>query len=104
MPSKSSLKIIEGESYFSACERIKSIVNCDHMDPQGKIFSQSQLNVTLDSSPNLYLSSTSGGEVVKIDTVKHMAASNNRAVDQKYLGSKVCSGVYLTESEQKLMK
>lgn len=105
--SDESLKVMPGDPTFMACKRISNIVNCDFQfknKQKGHKGNSEQYEVILDSPPLLYLSSKSGSEFISIDTTQHSAAITTRLVHQKYLGSKVCRGLYLTDFEMKNLR
>ena len=105
--SKESLKTMPGDPTVMACNRKSEIVECDFIfKDKGKgIKGQSErYEVILDSPPLLYLLSKKGSEFIAIDTVQHSAAMTSRIVNEKFVGSKVCQGIYFTGFEMKSMK
>ena len=105
--SKESLKTMPGDPTVMACNRKSNIVECDFIfKDKGKgIKGQSErYEVILDSPPLLYLLSKLGSEFIGIDTVQHSAAMTSRVVNEKFIGSKICQGMYVTGFEMKNMK
>jgi len=105
--SEESLKTLPGVPTFMACNRKSNIVECDFIfKDKGKgIKEQSErYEVILDSPPLLHLLSKMGSEFIAIDTVKHSAAATIRIVNEKFIGSKVCQGIYITGFEMKSMQ
>ena len=103
--SKESLKILPGDPSILACKRSSKLVNCDiyFTNNLERIKGNSeQYEIIIDSPSLLYFSSKSGSEFIAIDTVNHAAGITTRIVHEKFIGSKVCQGIYTTDFE--LMK
>jgi hypothetical protein len=63
-----------------------------------------QYNIDLDSPPTLMFSDARRSDFFIVDLNEHAAAAITRIVDTRFAGSKVCHGMYLTESELKALK
>jgi hypothetical protein len=55
----------------------------------------------LDSPPLLYFELLKGNEFIVINTAEHAAVMSSLVLHQKFAGSKICHGLYLTDFELK---
>lgn len=105
--SNESLKTLPADPAIMECKRISKIVNCDFTfknDQKGHKGNSEKYEVVIDSPPFLHLSSKTGSEYIAINTTQHAATITTRIVHEKFLGAKVCQGIYATDFEMKSMR
>ena len=104
--SDESIKILDGTPYTLACQRQSKRVICQLVMADGEESvkgKELQLDVILDSIPDLYLESESSGDFYAIHLTNHSAVGITRSLGELFAGSKVCQGVFLTGDEMKLL-
>ena len=104
--SKESLTIIPGDPTVLACTRRSNIVLCDFvfkddLNKKGLQGNAEQYKVVIDSPPFLHFKSETGAEYIAIDTSQHAAILSSRMLHEKFLGAKVCQGLFTTDFEIK---
>jgi hypothetical protein len=102
--SDQNLKVLAGDPVALLCQRSGRQVQCrlEHPDPsRGPWGKQVSYKVTLDSPPFLTFSDARWADYVMVDTNARAATLNTRISDPQYMGSKVCTGIYLTEDDLK---
>lgn len=104
--SKPSLKVFPGDPVTLGCKRASNMIVCDltfNADPKqkGRRGNKERYEVSIDSPPLFHLKSGNGAEYIAIDTVQHVATLTSRVIDEKFVGAKVCRGVYITDFEMR---
>ena len=104
--SNESLKVMTGEPTVLACKRQFNAIHCDFIfknNPKQKGIkgNSEKYKVVIDSPPLLHFKSETGAEYVAVDTTQHAATLSTRILDEKFLGAKVCQGIYATDFEMK---
>lgn len=87
---------------FICSQSIDKKVVCDMQFPEGDAGqkgSQIEFAVLLDMPPSILLANKYAADFVAIDSVQHSAVVITRLVEDRYAGSKVCHGEYLTSDE-----
>jgi len=99
--SEKAVKTLDGDKFTMACGKVKDKANMlycvsqvDKEEPK-HIYYQ----IGFDSSPHLHFMTENGSEYVGINTANHAAVHINRMLGQSFVGSKICHGIYLTQSE-----
>lgn len=102
--SDESLKVVDGDVTVMACNRKSNNIFCDFIFKGNQKINSVEYQVTLDSPPLLHFSTNNGSEYVAIDTSQHAAVVITRVLEKKFVGSKVCQGLYTTGFEMKSLK
>ena len=100
--SDDSLKTVEGTPTQNACTRRGKSVSCriGFADQSPGIKgSTAEYSVILDSPPLLVFADQDSGDFFAIDTAQHAAVVITRVLDKKFAGTKVCHGLFATQSE-----
>jgi hypothetical protein len=60
--------------------------------------------VTIDSPPQLWFSDDRAADFIAVNTTNHAAVMITRVADQQFIGSKVCHGMFATQSELEALR
>jgi hypothetical protein len=102
--TEQSLRMVKGNPLLLACNKRGDRIVCqlyfEDGDPgtKGNI---AEYGVILDSPPLLHFELINGVENIGVDTVERGAALVSLIADTKFLGTKVCHGLYFTAFEFK---
>ena len=105
--SEKSLKITEGDPLVMSCSRHAMDISCSfefHNRQMGIKGNSEMYKVFLDSPPLLYFATSNGSGNIAIDMSQHAAVLVNLIFDVKFVGSKVCHGLYTTRFEMENLK
>jgi hypothetical protein len=97
--SDASLKTVEGTPALNTCTRNGKSISCMLEFKDGSPPKRAEYEVDLDSPPMLYFMDSQHGDWIAVDTAAHAAVVITRIVGEKYVGSKVCHGMFATQSE-----
>jgi hypothetical protein len=104
--SENPVKTLDGDKLTMACGKVKDKANMlycvsqiDKEEPK-HIYYQ----IGFDSPPHLHFMTEYGSEYVGVNTANHVAVHINRMIGESFVGSKICHGTYLTQSEAYEMK
>ena len=82
------------------CNRESNKVNCVIADEAGKeLTSNETYSIVHDAPPHIWLDLDTGPEFITINTAESVAVVNTVLTDDKYLGSMICNGSYMTREE-----
>jgi hypothetical protein len=104
--SDQSMKLFDDDPMSAACERHSQTLVCIWATPNGSPMVKgpgAEYSLFLDSPPLLHFGTANGSDFVTVDTNAHTAVLISRVIQPKFSGSKVCWGIFTTESERKLM-
>ena len=102
-PSVETLKSVPGDKSIFACTRASKRITCDlKMEGNAPSVKGATVNFTvgLDSPPFLYFQDDTGSDFFAINLTNHRVVSISRFVSEAIIGSKVCRGSFMTESER----
>jgi hypothetical protein len=104
--SDQSLNVFEGDTTTMGCSKQGSAVFCSFIFNDGGTRmkgNSEKYQVVLDSPPLLTFMTPNGADVIAVNTTEHAAVIITRILDEKFIASKVCHGLYSTSSEIKEM-
>ena len=82
------------------CVRNNKEIECDASHPESeKKVTRIKYKIHLDSPPLLMFSTDNGSGMVLIDTSKYAASYSSRMISSNFLGAKVCSMMFFTQSQ-----
>ena len=82
------------------CNKESKKVNCVIADETGKeLTSNETYSIARDTPPHIWLDLDTGPEFITINTAESVAVVNTVLTDDKYLGSMICNGSYITREE-----
>ena len=83
-----------------SCNRESNKVNCVIADDAGnELTSNETYSIVRDTPPYVWLDLDDGPEFITINTEESVAVVNSVLTDDKYLGSLICNGSYMTHEE-----
>lgn len=98
------MKVGIGDPLLTRCTRNSKIASCDFVDlSDSSIIPRTAKFEITDIPPYLYLSSNNGADFVGINLTTRHITNITRISDPSFVASKVCTGLYLTEDELKLI-
>jgi hypothetical protein len=97
--SADGLKTVEGDPFATACTRNSRRLSCRMAFGDQSPDKVVEYTVTLDMPPLLMFADEHGGDFFVVDTVQHRAVVMTRIVSERYAGTKVCQGLFTTDSE-----
>lgn len=100
-------KTIEGTPFRFACDKSAEQVTCVMQAADGNPGikgDDATFTILVDSPPELLFRDEHGGDFVAVNLTSHAFVMITRMLDDKFAGSKVCQGAYLTASEAKLLE
>jgi hypothetical protein len=104
--SPESLKVVDGDGSLTSCTRISQTIACkiDFLDKSAGAKAETY-RIDIESGQFLIFTNDTMGDYYVIDTNQRIATVITRLMNPKFVASKVCNGLYLTESEwRKLQK
>ncbi|MDH3973504.1 MAG: hypothetical protein OEV42_04405 [Deltaproteobacteria bacterium] len=100
--SDKSLIVSDADPVLMTCNRKSDKFTCSFQFTTAQKKSRSnEYNIILDSPPLLHIATSTGSEYIAINTAQHAAVIENRILDEKFLGTKICQGMYVTNFEMK---
>lgn len=107
--AEDNLRVTDGEPTIMACWRSGSIVSCSiEFEGGGRSFARDenaeQYEIIIDIPPLLHISAPNGREYIAINAVEHTATLITRLADAQFIGSKVCTGLYITAMEAEALR
>jgi hypothetical protein len=105
--SDEGLKTVEGTPTTNACTRRGKSVSCRIAfadQSQGMKGSTAQYTIILDSPPLLLFADEHSGDFFAVDTTQHAAVVITRVLDKQFAGTKVCHGLFATQSEMEALR
>lgn len=105
--SDESLKTVEGTPVQNACTRTGKKITCQLVfsdGGEGHKGTSAEYKIILDSPPLLYFTDENGGDWIAVHTTNHTAVIVTRVVGQQFVGSKVCHGIFATQSEMEALR
>lgn len=98
--SDDAVKVFDGTPVRSACARDGKKVTCQLSFPEGESGPASaEYTVLFDSPPQLHMADARRADYVAVHLTNHAAVVITRMVMENVIASKVCQGLYVTETE-----
>lgn len=92
------VRTIDAPQTVARCVRKKKSIQCD-WDVEGKK-DKISYNVDIDSPPYIWASGQNGGDVLVYNRKVRSAVTLTRVTDMKvFVGSRVCSGMFVSQAE-----
>ena len=103
-----SLKTVPGDGVSNACTRRGTSIACEIAFKDGATSQRGsntvQYTVRVDSPPLLVFTDDVSADYFVVDTSAHAAVLMTRIVGKNFAGTKVCQGLFTTQSEMEEMK
>lgn len=98
-----NLRILDGDPVVSECTRKSKTIECVLYDKKTeKIIKDKVLyHVDVDAPPLLIFSDTEKGDYFTVHQTNHAVTLITRIVNEQFLASKLCVGIYATDTEMK---
>ncbi len=102
-------RVTDGVATTMACWRSGSTISCSfEFEGGGRSFARDenaeQYEIIIDIPPLLHMRTENGSEYIAIDTVGHAATIITRLAGAEFIGSKVCTGLYVTAMEYEALR
>ncbi|HOD36802.1 MAG TPA: hypothetical protein PLR20_05730 [Syntrophales bacterium] len=105
--SKENIKTVDFDEMIISCSRVSQTIKCETVFFEGQKAIQEkkfEYFVELDSPPILIFTDTIRSDYFVVDLNQHAVTMVSRVLGEKFAGSKICTGLYFTESERKLLE
>jgi hypothetical protein len=98
-----NLRVLDGDPVVSECTRKSKTIECILYDKKTeKVINDKVLyHIDIDAPPLLIFSDTEKGDYFAVHQTNHAVTLITRIVSDQFLASKLCVGIYATDTEVK---
>lgn len=99
-----SLKVADGDTTMLFCKRNSNELACDvtHKEELSKVEPRTY-TIEMDSPPILFFRATNGSETAFVNTIENAGSYSSRLVGENFMGHKVCSVMFFTYDQFKML-
>jgi len=105
--AKEPIRIMQGDPALLACNRVGDKITCQLSFEEGNEGikgSSGDFKIVIDSPPLLFFQLIVGNEFIGVNTTRNTAVMSSLILNEAFLGSKVCHGLYLTNFQYKALQ
>jgi hypothetical protein len=103
--SDESLKVVDADTPVLFCRRNSKVITCNvtHVEEHKKM-EERIYKLEMDAPPILFFQAENGSETAYMNVSNNTGSYSSRIFGEKFMGQKVCSTLYFTYDQYKLLR